>query len=413
MEEEEAPTSPPSPPPPPPAHRVVVPADVGAVHEGLCEFAYVGTQGLKVTLIEGLPASLESLSLRSNLLASCSGVGVLAWLKALELYDNQVAALDDVASLPLLETLDVSCNRVRSLAPLARLTRLRALFCASNRLTRIEGLGGLGGSLEQLDLGDNRIARIEGVAHLGRLHSLWLGTNRIEVLHGLGGGEDDEHGPEDGAARDAGAGPTAAGTVLKRGRPPVCASLRRLDLQSNRIARLGRGLEGLAQLEELVLGHNGIETLDLEGSEAEAALLAAEVAASVAGAEVFAATSSTLAVPVRAAAPSAVFGAGASASSSCLWAQTSLKVLDLSANRIARLSSGSLAAQGRLEDLWLGYNRLAAFGDLALPALAASCPRLATLYLEHNPLARDWEYRKHLARALPSLVQLDADRIAR
>lgn len=35
-------------------------------------------------------------------------------------------------------------------------------------------------------------------------------------------------------------------------------------------------------------------------------------------------------------------------------------------------------------------------------------PKLSTLYLEHSPLAKDFEYRIRLAADIPSLTQLDA-----
>ncbi len=59
----------------------------------------------------------------------------------------------------------------------------------------------------------------------------------------------------------------------------------------------------------------------------------------------------------------------------------------------------------------LGYNPIP---DLSgLRALSGWCPRLATLYLEASPAARDWEYRKAAAAAVPSLTQLDATAIIR
>ena len=102
--------------------------------------------------------------------------------------------------------------------------------------------------------------------------------------------------------------------------------------------------------------------------------------------------------------------ASAPAPRSCLAAQARLQILDLTANRLSRLG-GALDACAALEDLWLGYNRLAAFADLGPARLRAACPRLATLYLEHCPLARDFEYRMALARELPQLRQIDADAI--
>lgn len=49
-------------------------------------------------------------------------------------------------------------------------------------------------------------------------------------------------------------------------------------------------------------------------------------------------------------------------------------------------------------------NYVAKFEDVQLGGL----PKLSTLYLEHSPLARDFEYRMRLAEAIPSLTQLDA-----
>ena len=114
--------------------------------------------------------------------------------------------------------------------------------------------------------------------------------------------------------------------------------------------------------------------------------------------------------PSAAASVPAPLSAAPAVTRSCLAAQSRLQILDLTANRLTRLG-GALDACAALEDLWLGYNRLAAFADVDAPRLRASCPRLATLYLEHCPLARDYEYRMRLARELPSLRQIDADQI--
>jgi protein phosphatase 1 regulatory subunit 7 len=331
--------------PPPPSHRIVTPGDVVQLTPDITEIEYIGTRGIKVTLIDGLSPysnSLTSLVLRSNLLSSCNGVGTLTNLTTLELYDNQIDSLDDVVTISKLEVLDVSCNRITSLLPISRLKHLRSLFCASNRITKIEGLELLGNSLEQLDLGDNRISLLEGVNHLGRLTSLWLGKNRIEHIDGLCEG-------------------------------PICISLRRLDLQSNRIVKLDNGLKLLINLEELVLGHNGIDSLVfVEPGESSQS----------------------------------------SSPTSCLASQTNLSILDLTSNRIKTLGCG-LDSLAELTDLWLGYNQIASISDADLPRIARTCPQLDTLYLEHNPMARDWAYRLDVMKALPTLKQLDADAIIR
>lgn len=63
--------------------------------------------------------------------------------------------------------------------------------------------------------------------------------------------------------------------------------------------------------------------------------------------------------------------------------------------------------------LQLGYNPIPTFDAASLPLLASSCPRLSTLYLEHCPVAADWEYRKRVAREVPTLTQIDATTVRR
>jgi len=58
----------------------------------------------------------------------------------------------------------------------------------------------------------------------------------------------------------------------------------------------------------------------------------------------------------------------------------------------------------------LGSNRVAGYDCLAG---LAELPALSCLYLEHNPIAGDFEYRMRIARALPQLEQLDATPVLR
>lgn len=125
--------------------------------------------------------------------------------------------------------------------------------------------------------------------------------------------------------------------------------LRQLDIQHNRLTTLGTGLLHLSQLEELYLAWNAVDTLHgLPNS------------------------------PV-------------------------LNTVDLSKNRIATLDG--VEEHPSLEELWLSYCQVASFDALAP---LTRLPGLTCLYLEHNPLAKDFEYRKTLTRMLPALQQLDA-----
>lgn len=55
--------------------------------------------------------------------------------------------------------------------------------------------------------------------------------------------------------------------------------------------------------------------------------------------------------------------------------------------------------------LQLGENGIAKFEDAAE---VGALPALTTLYLEHNPVQRDYEYRLYFKRNYTSLTQLDA-----
>lgn len=88
--------------------------------------------------------------------------------------------------------------------------------------------------------------------------------------------------------------------------------------------------------------------------------------------------------------------------------QTRLDTLDATKNRIKKIEN--LGALTALADLWLGSNDIATFEDAeGVRELAA----LTTLYLEHNPLASDFEYRMRLTAMVPSLEQLDATPVRR
>ena len=70
------------------------------------EVYVVGTNGRKVTVIAGLEhlgRTLETLVLRSHVIARMEGLDRLGRLRHLELYDNAIEALEELEHLPLLE----------------------------------------------------------------------------------------------------------------------------------------------------------------------------------------------------------------------------------------------------------------------------------------------------------------------
>lgn len=133
-------------------------------------------------------------------------------------------------------------------------------------------------------------------------------------------------------------------------------NLEQLDIQNNRLTSLGDGLRNLSQLKELYLACNRISSV--EGGLPQP--------------------------PAK------------------------LETVDLSTNGLASLTG--IQEYPTLQELWLSSSALDAY--TALEPLT-SLPGLTCLYLEHSPIAKDFEYRITLTRMLPTLEQLDATNVNR
>lgn len=170
--------------------------------------------------------------------------------------------------------------------------------------------------------------------NLTLLEELWLGKNKIEHISGLSG----------------------------------LASLRRLDVQSNRLTTIDGLLDSpvASTLEELYLSHNAITD---EG-----------------------AISGLLSSSNNVMTSSSLF--------------TMLTTLDLSRNRLT--CTKPFAELTTLEDLWISGNDIKTFNDIDELRLLTN---LDSVYLEYNPLDKEFEYRKRLAEMIPSLTQIDANKI--
>ena len=111
---------------------------------------------------------------------------------------------------------------------------------------------------------------------------------------------------------------------------------------------------------------------------------------------------------------------------------STLNTLDLTSNRIA--SCEGLSTLSSLEELWMGYNLIDNF-EVGIPgfesiaihcrfflsalpiicaplqtvaAINAETVPLKTVYLEHNPIAKEFTYRKRLKTIHPGLTQIDS-----
>lgn len=139
--------------------------------------------------------------------------------------------------------------------------------------------------------------------------------------------------------------------------------LRRLDVQSNRLTKVENLTAQIDTLEELYLSHNGIND---EGASCETGLALRF---------------------------------------------TKLNTIDMGRNRLK--TTKSFAHLLALEELWLSGNGITTFEDVehisVLGTRDGAC--LEGIYLEMNPVANEFEYRKKLALMIPSLKQIDADMI--
>ena len=131
-------------------------------------------------------------------------------------------------------------------------------------------------------------------------------------------------------------------------------NLEQLDIQNNRLTDLGDGLMNLHKLSELYLACNRIGTVK------------------------------GLPVPSR------------------------LSTIDMSTNGVSSVEG--IEDQPQLEEFWMSSSQLKTFADL-LPL--TKLPTLRCIYLEHSPIAKDFEYRMTLTKMLPSLEQLDATNVYR
>ena len=132
------------------------------------------------------------------------------------------------------------------------------------------------------------------------------------------------------------------------------ASLKILDVQHNRLTSIGPDVCNLHALEELYLAFNMIETVD--------------------------------GLPVN----------------------SVLSTVDLSTNKISTING--IEKHVSLRELWMTKSLLSTYEELQP---LARLPLLECLYLEHSPIAQDYEYRKKLTVLIPTLIQLDANSTTR
>mmetsp|Transcript_20308 Transcript_20308/g.29903 ORF Transcript_20308/g.29903 Transcript_20308/m.29903 type:complete len:420 (+) Transcript_20308:127-1386(+) len=206
-------------------------------------------------------------------------------------------------------------------------------------------------NLQELYLANNKLKTMAGLRHLSKLRKIDLGANRLRVMD-----EEELSGLQDLEELWLG-----KNKIERIGGISKLTKLRRLDVQSNRLTAIENLSSQVDTLEELYLANNGISD---EGATCETGL----------------------ALPF-----------------------SKLNTLDLSKNRLT--TTTPFVHIHSLEELWLSSNDIKTFDDVEPIAILGSrdgaC--LEGIYLEYNPVSKEFDYRKRIAAMLPSLNQIDAD----
>lgn len=312
----------------------------------------VGTHGQKIThmgknFFSTCHPNMTHIVLRSHVISKMEGIKEFRKLELLELYDNQIEFLDELGDGGFFKD-------------------------ESDEKMTIQK-NSLGFSLKTLDISYNVIRDMKPVKFCTNLVELYIANNKIKTLAGL--------------------------KFLK--------NLRKLDLGANRIRKMeGSELSGLVHLEELWLGKNKIEMI--EGLCNLQNLRRLDVQSNrLTSIQNLHAQVNTLEELYLA--HNGIDDEGAMYASGLGQDFTALKTLDLSKNRLT--SCGPFSHLISLINLWVSSNSISTFDDVepisTLGTRKHAC--LTEIYMEHNPVYKDFEYRKKLKEMIPSLVQIDAN----
>jgi len=333
-----------------PADRIVVPLDV------ISPEPEVGEELIYIVGTRGVKVT------------RIAGLEYLAdSLEELVLRSNLIAAMDGVQSLQKLTKLELYDNQIEVISHIESLTSLSILDLSYNAIRSMAPVACCP-LLQELYLAQNKLKVIEGLAGMVHLRCLDLGANRLRSMAGVGLDTLT-------CLQSLWLGKNKIEKIEDINRLPC---LRQFDCQNNRLTTLiwddekkgesgdvatdgdsvgaasNTGIAGLTTLEELYLACNALQNLH--------------------------------GMPQ----------------------QSPLDTIDLSTNQINSLAG--VESLQHVTELWMTSSKLSSFEELEpLQAL----PKLECLYLEHSPLASDFEYRMKVTAMLPSLQQLDATTVSR
>ena len=243
--------------------------------------------------------------------------------------------------------------------------------------------------LKVLDISYNLIRSMAPVAHCPLLEELYLAQNKLSAIEGLDGVL--VGAAADGAAAD---GTAAAGT----GGGVALTKLRKIDLGGNRIRTL-EGVGACVGLQELWLGKNKITAMD-EHLAGLTNLVRLDIQCNRITEITHLETLTNL--------EELYLSRNGISKAGGLATLANLNTIDLSNNRLT--STEGLEVAPMLEEVWLSANQVASF-DAVAPLQAL--PAVSCVYLEHNPIAGEFDYRQQLKAMLPTLTQIDANALPR
>jgi len=338
----------------PPAMPIRYPWQVVDIVKEEDDLIIVGTAGQKITkmasptetLYDHCSPHLKQLVLRSHMLTKMQGISKFQELELLELYDNQIEALSELDGKPGDEE-GTESHGTGDNNPGKTLTTLDMSYNVIRDMKPVSFCP----NLKELYLANNKIKTMAGLGGLTQLRKIDLGANRIRIMD-----SEELSGLQNLEELWIGKNKIECIQGLEK-----LTKLRRLDVQSNRLTTIDNLQSQVDTLEELYLAHNGITN---EGASQ---------------------SPTGLALPF-----------------------TQLSTLDLSRNRIT--NTKPFAHLEALEELWLSGNKVTTFEDIEplhkLGTADNAC--LDGIYLEYNPVADDFEYRKKLVEIIPCLKQIDA-----
>eukprot|EP00514_Thraustochytrium_sp_LLF1b_P013328 CAMPEP_0184542266 /NCGR_PEP_ID=MMETSP0199_2-20130426/1875_1 /TAXON_ID=1112570 /ORGANISM="Thraustochytrium sp., Strain LLF1b" /LENGTH=426 /DNA_ID=CAMNT_0026936037 /DNA_START=25 /DNA_END=1302 /DNA_ORIENTATION=+ len=309
---------------------------------------------------EDLPPTLRFIAPEDVMDTSDPNMTHLEWLGT---QGQKVTVITNVEHLVNLESFCLRSNFVRECSALAPLTQLVTLELYENRLNSLKGVECLV-NLTTLDISYNRLRKLDPaiLASLTKLEKLYVAQNKISKIEGL----------------------------------DTLTNLKVLDLGMNRIKEM-EGLESLVNLEELWLGRNKIE--QIKGLDTLTSLVRLSVQSNRLRSIGQGLMKLTALEELYLSHQGIIAFEGLDAT-----VHSKLDTLDVSNNLISSLNG--LPKLPALKELWMSYNKIATYEEV--DKLQPFGNILETLYLDHNPIADDFEYRQRLAKTVPSLTQIDA-----